>query len=88
MESNIEELSSWLMRVLRALVSNPDDVKIESREDEMGWLFTVKVHEDDVAMVIGKQGTNAEALRTLLRIVGGKYDVRASMKIDAPRLDR
>ena len=77
-------LGDWLLNLVKGCVSNPDAVVIDAKEDDMGLFFSVKVHEDDRGKVIGKKGANAQALRTLLRCAGGKYDVRAALKVDVP----
>ena len=75
-------LTDWLHRVMAGMVFHPDDIKIISKEDDMGLLFLVRVHEKDIGKAIGKNGIHAEAIRTLLRCAGSLYGVRASMKIE------
>ena len=79
-----EKLQSWLIALVQGLVSNPESVEVEKKSDEMGVLYTVRVHEDDGGKVIGKGGTIANAIRTVLRSAGYLIDVKASMKVDVP----
>ena len=81
------ELQDWLKTVLSGLVSNPDEIEIEKVSDEMGVKYTVKVAEEDRGMVIGKGGVNAKAVRDLLRHVGYRCDIRASLVFDMPDKD-
>ena len=74
----------FLETVVRELVENPDDVKIERTIDEMGVLLTLRVHKDDMAQVIGKSGRTASAIRTLLRVIGMKNNSRVNLKIEEP----
>lgn len=69
---------------MKALVENPDSVKVASRADEMGVLLTLDVHPSDMGKVIGREGATAKAIRTLLRVVGMKYQARINMKISEP----
>lgn len=78
----------FLEYVVKSIVSNPNEVKIDRVVDEMGVLFTLKVAQDDVSRVIGKDGQVAKAIRLLLRIVGYSLKVRANLKIDAPIVER
>ena len=71
--------------VIRALVDNPDQVKIERRVDEMGVLITLDLAPADMGKIIGKQGATAKAIRTLLRVVGMKNNSRVNLKINEPR---
>lgn len=70
--------------VVRALVDNPDKVKVERRVDEMGVLITLDVEASDMGKVIGRDGATAKALRTLLRVVGMKNNARVNLKINEP----
>ena len=70
--------------VVKALVDNPDDVKIERKVDEMGVLLTLRVNREDMGKIIGKAGNTAKSIRTLLRVVGMKTDARVNLKIEEP----
>ena len=67
--------------VVKALVSNPDDVSIERTIDEKGVLLELTVAPEDLGRVIGKRGGTAQSLRTLLRALGTKNDARYNLKI-------
>ena len=67
--------------IVKALVSNPDDVIVERLIDEKGVLLTLTVNPDDLGRVIGKRGVTAQSLRTLLRALGTKNDARYNLKI-------
>ena len=70
--------------VVKALVDNPDQVKVERRVDEMGVLITLDVAGVDMGKIIGRDGATAKALRTLLRVVGMKNNARVNLKINEP----
>ncbi len=74
----------FLEYVVKALVDNPDDVKINRTVDEMGVLLTMSVNQDDMGKVIGRSGATAKAIRTILRVVGMKNDARVNLKIEEP----
>lgn len=67
--------------VVKALVSNPDEVIVERRIDEKGVLLELTVDPEDLGRVIGKRGATAQSLRTLLRALGTKNDARYNLKI-------
>jgi len=79
-----EKDAEFVEYIVKALVDNPNDVKAERRVDEMGVLITLHVHPSDMGMVIGKDGTTAKALRTLLRVVGARNNARVNLKISEP----
>lgn len=78
------EDQTFLEYVVKGLVDNPDDVKIERKVDEMGVLLTLDVNPEDMGKIIGKMGNTAKAIRTLLRVVGMKNNSRVNLKINEP----
>src|ERR1700689_5666174 len=78
----MERDQQFLEYVVKALVDNPDDVKISRTVDEMGVLLTLSVNKDDMGKVIGRSGATAKAIRTILRVVGMKNDARVNLKIE------
>lgn len=74
----------FLINLVKALVDNPDDVKVERRVDEMGVLMTMTTNPADMGKIIGRQGNTAKAIRTLLRVVGMKHNARVNLKINEP----
>src|SRR5476651_2735388 len=70
--------------VVRALVANPDDVKVKRSVDDMGVLLELSVNPEDMGKVIGKAGATAKSIRTLLRVLGSRNDARVNLKIIEP----
>src|SRR3989344_50693 len=70
--------------IVKSLVNYPEDVSVERRIDEMGVLLTLKVNPADMALVIGRMGSTARAIRTLTRIIGLKNHARVNFKIAEP----
>jgi predicted RNA-binding protein YlqC (UPF0109 family) len=70
--------------IVKSIVDNPNDVLIERTVDEMGVLITLKVNPSDMGYVIGKSGSTAKAIRSLLRIVGARNNARVNLKILEP----
>jgi predicted RNA-binding protein YlqC (UPF0109 family) len=61
----MEELLRYLAR---ALVDHPDDVRVDSFEEEDGTLvLELEVADDDVGQVIGRGGRTINSLRALVR---------------------
>ncbi len=70
--------------VVKGIVSNPNDVKVDRKVDEMGVLLTLNVNSEDMGVLIGRNGSTARALRTLIRIVGLRNNARVNLKIEEP----
>ncbi|MEA1926558.1 MAG: KH domain-containing protein [Patescibacteria group bacterium] len=74
----------FLEYIIKAIVDVPEDVKVEREVDERGVLITLNVNPKDMGMIIGRQGTTAKAIRTLLRVVGARNNARVNLKINEP----
>lgn len=74
--------------IVKAIVGNPNDVKIDRTVDERGVLLTLNVNASDVGYVIGKQGQTAKAIRTIAKAIGAKNNARVNLKINEPEGSR
>lgn len=76
--------SEFLEYIVKSIVDAPDDVVVDREVDERGVLITLSVNPKDMGMIIGRQGTTAKAIRTLLRVVGARNNARVNLKINEP----
>ena len=67
--------------VVKSLVEKPEAVIVDRIIDEKGVLLTLTVDPEDLGRVIGRRGTTAQSLRTLLRALGTKNSARYNLKI-------
>ncbi len=74
----------FLENLVKALVQYPDDVKVTRSVDEMGVLLSLKVNPADIGQIIGREGSTARAIRSLLRLVGLHNKARVNLKIEEP----
>ncbi|MFA6552661.1 MAG: KH domain-containing protein [Candidatus Paceibacterota bacterium] len=74
----------FLEAIVKAIVNNPNDVKVLRTIDERGVLLTLDVNPQDMGYVIGRSGQTARSIRTLLKIVGAKNNARVNLKINEP----
>ncbi|MDP6387777.1 MAG: KH domain-containing protein [Candidatus Pacebacteria bacterium] len=79
-----EKDQEFLEFLVKELVDNPKDVKVNRAVDEMGVLLTLDINPQDMGKIIGRQGNTAKAIRTLLRVVGMKNNARVNLKINEP----
>ena len=84
MTDNAMKDRDFIEYVVKMLVDNPDDVKVERKIDEMGVLISLTVNPADMGKIIGRMGNTAKAIRTLLRIIGMKNNARVNLKINEP----
>lgn len=59
-----------LREVIQRIVDDPDAVEIDEVWDDRSCIFELRVNQDDLGKVIGRQGRTARSLRTLLEARG------------------
>ena len=67
--------------VVKALVDYPDQVEVREVEGEATTVIELRVANQDLGKVIGKQGRTARAMRTILRAAGMKLKKRFVLEI-------
>ena len=73
---------SLLEALVRALVTEPDAVKVEDfAEDDGTVVLELSVADDDYGQVIGRGGRTAQALRTVIKAAAVKDNRRVLIDI-------
>jgi hypothetical protein len=67
--------------VARSLVDDPEAVQVTEVEDEEGTVIELHVAEDDMGKVIGRNGSVAKALRTLLKVTAAREGGSVTLEI-------
>jgi predicted RNA-binding protein YlqC (UPF0109 family) len=76
------DLAELVRYVATKLVHNPDDISVES-ELRAGTVYvSLRVPEEEMGRVIGREGRTAKAIRTLVSIAGTRHNVHARLDID------
>jgi predicted RNA-binding protein YlqC (UPF0109 family) len=67
--------------VAKSLVDKPDAVRVEVVREPDGTIIELHVAEDDMGKVIGRNGSVAKALRTLLKVTAARDGEPVSLEI-------
>jgi predicted RNA-binding protein YlqC (UPF0109 family) len=67
--------------VAKSLVDEPDAVTVEVVNGEDGLVIELHVAEADMGKVIGRNGSVAKALRTLLKVTSARSGEPVSLEI-------
>jgi hypothetical protein len=67
--------------IARALVDHPEEVRVTEVEGEQTTVLELRVQNEDLGKVIGRQGRTARAIRTLLAAAGMKVQKRFVLEI-------
>ncbi len=76
-------LADALEHLVRGIVDNPDDVRVQLVTTRRGRTLEVHVHPDDLGKVIGRGGRTATALRSVMTGIGGR-----GVRVDVVDTDR
>jgi uncharacterized protein len=76
-------LAYALEHLVRGIVDNPDEVRVQLVTTRRGRTLEVHVHPEDLGKVIGRGGRTATALRTVMSGIGGR-----GVRVDVVDTDR
>jgi len=74
-------LRDLVVLMAKGLVDHPDDVSVEIIEAGDGGELELRVHDDDMGHVIGKQGRTARSLRLALGAAAGRAGLLMDLEI-------
>ncbi len=74
-------MKELLVEIAKALVDSPEDVQVTEVEGEQTIVLELRVSNEDLGKVIGRQGRTARAIRTLLSAAGMKVHKRFVLEI-------
>jgi len=74
-------MKELILVMARALVDKPDEVEINEIEGDVTTILELKVANEDLGKVIGKQGKTAHAMRSILNAMATKLKKRAVLEI-------
>jgi uncharacterized protein len=67
--------------VAKSLVDDPDAVRVDAVDGDDGTIIELRVAESDMGKVIGRNGSVAKALRTLLKVTAARTGDPVSLEI-------
>ena len=74
-------MKDLVIEIVKALVDQPDQVTVTEIEGGHTVVLELRVARSDMGKVIGKQGRNAQAIRTILVAASGKARKRYILEI-------
>ena len=67
--------------IAKHLVDKPEEVVVKEVTGERTTIFELKVAQEDLGKIIGKQGRTARSIRTLLSAAATKMGKKAVLEI-------
>ena len=74
-------MKDFIELISKKLVEHPDDVQVRQIDREDEQVYELRVNPEDMGRVIGKNGSVAKAVRTLIAAAAAKQQVRATLEI-------
>jgi predicted RNA-binding protein YlqC (UPF0109 family) len=74
-------VKEFLEYVARSLVDKPDAVQVEVEEEDDEISLILTVDQEDMGRVIGRDGRIANAIRSLLRVMGTRDGRHVELEI-------
>lgn len=78
---SVESMVALVEYITKNLVDEPNEVKLNTKEDEGAVTIELSVAKNDMGKVIGKQGRIAKAIRTVVRAASIKSDKKFFVEI-------
>lgn len=73
-------MKDMLELIIKSLVEDKDSISINEIDGEKSVIFEVKVSENDMGKVIGKQGRVAKAIRTIMKALAYKEEKKVTIE--------
>jgi predicted RNA-binding protein YlqC (UPF0109 family) len=67
--------------IAKALVDKPEEVSVRETEGERTTILELRVAQEDLGKVIGKEGRTARSMRVILNAAGTKLGKRCVLEI-------
>ncbi|MEA2524287.1 MAG: uncharacterized protein QOF33_3836 [Thermomicrobiales bacterium] len=77
-----EELRQLVHYLATNLVDEPDTIEVTAERRGSAVHLNLRVPEQEMGKVIGRQGRIARAIRTVVMIAGSRHNLRASLDIE------
>ena len=74
-------MKELVLDIAKALVDNPEAVVVEETKQNDEIILKLKVSDDDMGKVIGKQGRIAKAIRTVVKSAANRENIKVSLEI-------
>ena len=77
----MNKVAELIKSIASSLVDKPEEVEIHEVTGATTTVYELKVAQEDLGKIIGKQGKTAKAMRTLLGAAAAKDKRRAVLEI-------
>lgn len=82
MQKTTEQIQHFLQFVALQLIKHPEEAQLKvAQASDQQIRFRLILHRDDVALLIGRNGFTASAIRNILKAAAIRDDIQATLQI-------
>lgn len=74
----LKDLAEYL---IKSLADHPEEVELNEREEDDTVLIELKISQEDLGKIIGKNGNTINAIRTVLQTAASSRKKRAKLEV-------
>ena len=74
-------MKEFIEYILNQIVSKPDEIEVNEVTQNGLTVYEINVHEDDMGLVIGKNGRTIRSIRSLIKSKAIKDGVRIRVEL-------
>jgi len=75
-------MKDFLEYLIKEIATKPDEVGVEESQENGVYFYHIHVSEEDMGLIIGKEGKTIKALRNIAKAKAIKDDVRVQVSIE------
>jgi predicted RNA-binding protein YlqC (UPF0109 family) len=76
-------LYNFIHFVIENIVDQKEQVEIKEKNEDYGKIVSIKVAQEDIGLVIGRQGKRIKAIRKLAGIIGTKEKIKVFVELES-----
>ena len=84
MEDSVATLRESITLMVQALVDEPQSIEVGITEGHSLIIFEIRCPQIEMGKIVGKNGRNIQALRTIMSAVGAKHRKRVQVEVIEP----
>ena len=74
-------MTELLTQIVKHIVDLPDDVSVKEVQGERAVVLELRVANDDIGKVIGREGRIINSLRQIVKAAAGKTNKRVTIEL-------
>lgn len=78
-------MKDLIISLVSKITDQPDKIVVNEILEKGGYFYEIRVADADIGKVIGRSGTVANAIRTLIKIIAMKQGKQAQIDVYSPK---